>query len=236
MLAAPPNDPNLVRISIGAHPHTQTAAICSHPCSGSLCRCSAFPRHFTPNYPVHDTPPRRFHQLSRTHTPIQKTRMIHHNPASSTIRAMRGHLTTTQWLWHQSPALSRFQEGLRRVHAPTYFQHRPMTPTLSASQSVRIHTPKLPQYVRTPVRDPSAAVRPFPLFFWPNYPVHDTPPRRFHQLSRTPLRFQTTFLRENDCVPSVTFVVFQRTPGQPMPRPRQKPVQKAYNLINCPSR
>jgi hypothetical protein len=60
-----------------------------------------------------------------------------------------------------------------------------MLPTLPASQSVRIHTPGLPQFVHTPVRDAIAGVRPFPLFLVQNYPVHRPPPGWFPKLTRT---------------------------------------------------
>jgi hypothetical protein len=47
-------------------PARLTSAICSYPRSGCLCWCSAFPPVCWPNYPVHDTLPGDFPQLSRT--------------------------------------------------------------------------------------------------------------------------------------------------------------------------
>ncbi len=63
-IPTPPNASNLARIPIGAHPHARASAICSHPCSGCHCRCSAFPPVFSAKLPRTPAPSRLVSEIN----------------------------------------------------------------------------------------------------------------------------------------------------------------------------
>ncbi len=126
----------------------------------------------------------------------RKIRMVHLNPASSTLprNARPSDI-------HNVDAASK-PVGLREPASaypgstvPIFSKRRPGFQTSPASQPARIHTPGIASFEPVPHSGLSPGCSAFSAVFAPIFPVHDTPSPMNSPLSRTPAAIRQYMVR-----------------------------------------